>query len=122
MTFVTLALGAVMLQPLRAVREQIAQLQLAEPGQRQVEAAELQLALSTVGRQSSLRSPRCRKSRSGSSPATCSSWRAAISSAPTASKRSVSTYLVGAFAARGWPCRADVGRHLAEAAPDLIAI
>jgi hypothetical protein len=31
-------------QPLRAVREQIAQLQLAEPGQRQVEAAELQFA------------------------------------------------------------------------------
>jgi hypothetical protein len=31
-------------QPLRAVREQIAQLQLAKPGQRQVEAAELQLA------------------------------------------------------------------------------
>ena len=31
-------------QPLRAVREQIAELQLAEPGQRQVEAAELQFA------------------------------------------------------------------------------
>jgi hypothetical protein len=31
-------------QPLRAVREQIAQLELGKPGQRQVEAVELQLA------------------------------------------------------------------------------